>query len=282
MFQRSLTDAGITFTAGAKSEAGVHNLTAENDVQGLLAKSDTSFHSLILESTYETVGKLTTLAMKRFSARRPGSIMIESHAAGLDASQSGSNGLQLNGTWRIWWRKPDCWRDEYEFASGGSPVVSIASEAEATFYEPTFETLYTTRAPTERPEGLPSSVDVVQAEWGTIIARLQSIALFSDFGMSGWALDAIGKRTHCGRDAVIIRARRGAVEPEVWPWVDEYELIVDLERGVLLSCAGIVDGQHAVVMSVRSIEFDAAIPDTVFSFKPPAGTKIVWCRRSAA
>jgi hypothetical protein len=255
-------------------------LIAENDIQGLLAKSHGSFHSLILESTYETDARLTALAMKRFSVRRLGSIMIEAHAAGFDESQTLPDGLQLNETWRVWWRRPNCWRDEYEFASGGSQVVSIACAEESTFYEPTFGRLYTTRAPSEN--AVPFSIDVVQPEWGTIPMRLQSIALFSDFGMSGWALDAIGKRTHCGRDGVLIRARRGAVEPNVWPWVDEYELLVDLERGVLLSCAGIVDGQHAVVMSVRSIEFDAAIPHTVFSFEPPAGTKIVWCRRSDA
>ncbi len=262
----------------------MQKMMGENDLRGLLAKSRASFHTLILEATDETDVRLAALGMKRLSASLPGSRIIESHASGFDEGQAPPDGLQLNGIWNIWWRRPKCWRNDYAFSSGGTGV-NIACENEASAYEPAFGTLYTTRPPTERPGRVPSSVFPVQPAWGTIAERLQSIPLFSEsFGMSGWALDPIGERTHLGRNGVLIRARWMAEERrrEVWPFVDECHLLVDLERGVLLSCAGIVDGQQAVVMSVRSIQFDAVIPDTIFSFEPPVRTRVVWCRRSTA
>ena len=261
----------------------MHDLTGEGELRALLLKSGASFDTVVLDSTYETDGRLTGLAMKRRSARLPGSKIIRSKPRGLNEAEGVPGGLQLNGDWRVWWRRPSCWRDDFAYPAGGT-VINIVCGNDTNFYMPALDTLHTTRRPSQRMDRLRSFFRGAQPDLGTSADRLRSMPLFSEsFGMIGWALDVIGNRTHCDRDGLLIRARWAGEgrRPAVWRFVDEYHLLVDIERGVLLSLAGIVDGQQAVVMSVRSIEFDTVIPDTVFAFEPPAGTRIVWHRGSA-
>jgi hypothetical protein len=86
---------------------------------------------------------------------------------------------------------------------------------------------------------------------------------------------------HAGRRAVRVLATRSAAESRaesrlaLWEYVDQYEILVDAERGVLLRYAGIVDGEEAGVFSVRAVHFDEPIADEVFSHQPPKGTRIV-------
>jgi hypothetical protein len=94
---------------------------------------------------------------------------------------------------------------------------------------------------------------------------------------SGWELTLLDDCAHAGRNTLRVRARWMGAEPRplLWEGVNEYEILVDRERGVLLRYAGIVDGEEAGVFSVCSVRFDEAIPDEVFSFEPPEGTRIV-------
>jgi outer membrane lipoprotein-sorting protein len=83
-----------------------------------------------------------------------------------------------------------------------------------------------------------------------------------------------------GKDALLMKAKwiGEGHAPTKWKSIDDYRLIVDSERGILLRCEGIVDDQPAVVVEASSIEFDLPIPDSIFSFEPPTGTRIVWKR----
>lgn len=67
-----------------------------------------------------------------------------------------------------------------------------------------------------------------------------------------------------------------AYPPSFWEGVDQYDLLVDKERGILLYCAGMIDGEKANVFSVLSVRFDETISDDIFLHQPPGGTRIVW------
>jgi outer membrane lipoprotein-sorting protein len=109
--------------------------------------------------------------------------------------------------------------------------------------------------------------------------QLQQISLIDpSFLASGWNLTVLNDRRHAGRDTIQVRATRlsSSAGDALWEYVDEYEVSIDQERGVILRYAGIVDGEEAGVFSVRSVRFDEAIPDEIFSYEPPDGTKTVW------
>ena len=53
-----------------------------------------------------------------------------------------------------------------------------------------------------------------------------------------------------------------------------FELLVDAQRGTLLRFAIIENGAEAFGQEVTDIEFDAPIPDAMFSFDPPPETEV--------
>jgi hypothetical protein len=97
-------------------------------------------------------------------------------------------------------------------------------------------------------------------------------------------LDAdVEPATAIGREALRARARPRPGDDRHDGWrlhaigwgADEYELVVDRERGVLLRAAARLGGEEFQVMEIEAIEFDAPIADAVFVFDPPAGTTVV-------
>jgi hypothetical protein len=47
--------------------------------------------------------------------------------------------------------------------------------------------------------------------------------------------------------------------------VNEYVVDLDVERGILLRCAAMLDGMEASVIRTESARFDEAIPDAIFT-----------------
>jgi hypothetical protein len=78
-----------------------------------------------------------------------------------------------------------------------------------------------------------------------------------------------------GREAVRLRGVPG----EEWDWewdpdtlhwgADEYEVVVDIERGVLLRCASRLGGEDFDVLEVEEIHFDERFDDDTFSSRQP-------------
>lgn len=78
-----------------------------------------------------------------------------------------------------------------------------------------------------------------------------------------------------GREAVRLRGVPG----EEWDWgwdpdplswgADEYEAVVDVERGVLLRCASRLRGRDFDALEVEEIHFDEEFPEDVFSSRQP-------------
>lgn len=84
-----------------------------------------------------------------------------------------------------------------------------------------------------------------------------------------------GPLTWAGRAAV----RMVGVPGEEWDWgwdpdplswgADEYEVVVDAERGVLLRCASRLGGKDFEALEVEEIHFDEELPEDVFSSREP-------------
>lgn len=96
-----------------------------------------------------------------------------------------------------------------------------------------------------------------------------------DFELRGEA-DAIG------RPALRVGARPRALqagEPfffrtQLPVGADEYELLVDTERGVVLRAAALLDGEEFSTSAIQELAFDPELPPEIFTFEPPPGEAI--------
>jgi hypothetical protein len=78
-----------------------------------------------------------------------------------------------------------------------------------------------------------------------------------------------------GREAVRLRGVPGEVldwewDPDPLSWgADEYEVLVDTERGVLLRCASRLRGKDFNALEVEEIHFDEQLPEDTFASREP-------------
>ena len=164
---------------------------------------------------------------------------------------------------RVWWRKPDCLRDEV-FSGSDLLAVNVCRGAAASSYSP--------------------GLGVLRVGVPTIEAELAQITLLRPpFRHEGWEIAVTaGERRLAGRPVVAIEAWRASPgAPGADPYWDGFDLftaLIDAERGLPLRIAAIVDGEEAARSVVRSVRFDEPIPDEVFDFAPPAGTTVVRVR----
>ena len=92
-----------------------------------------------------------------------------------------------------------------------------------------------------------------------------------------WLISALwmepaGRTIHAGREAIRVRAEPvddDDIRWYAWSSADEFELLVDAERGTLLRIGARERGAEFAGIEVTSIEFDSPIPDAVFAFSPP-------------
>jgi hypothetical protein len=93
-----------------------------------------------------------------------------------------------------------------------------------------------------------------------------------------WELERLdlvveGSVTWAGREAVRIVGMpveewEGPPEP-LWWGADEYEAVVDAERGVLLRLASKLDGKDFDALEVEEIHFDEQFYEEVFTSREP-------------
>lgn len=264
---------------------GIQAVT-QRDIRDLLTRARERFDTIHLEWDAASNGLVLAREMERsipdFEQR-----LAEGSIARFSARSTGSQGSADHDNpwhrnkWRVWWRKPSCWRDDIVQDWGGA--THLACGALSSVYVAQLRTLYTN----QRPDGFLAQVKHALGgrnyfSLPTVESRLREIPLVDpSFLASGWELTVLDERTHEGRKAVRVRAKRLVAEPRLshWDYIKEYEILVDAERGILLRYAGIVDGEEAGIMSVRSVRFDEPIPDDVFFHEPPEGTKIAWVER---
>src|SRR5207249_3580149 len=117
---------------------------------------------------------------------------------------------------------------------------SIACGPVSTCYLSAIQTLYTNqRSPGlwQRLRAMVAGPRPKAAYLPRVDERVSEMPLFSaDRLAKGWELEAIGEQVHAGRATVRVRATRTRTGAHfgLWPFVQEYDVLVDEERGVLL------------------------------------------------
>ncbi len=168
---------------------------------------------------------------------------------------------------RVWVRKPHRWRIEFEGPEGANVFVG-----DLAWSEPPRPAPNAPRRP--RTERLPDAL-TLEAMDGTVACTFDPRIVVDEL----FVTRVLGRAEHAGRDAVRILAmddhgpngllRRGA---------DDYELLVDAERGVLLRSAARTKDEEFQVTEVLEIAFDEVlsedifVADDVFQAEPPPGT----------
>ena len=187
------------------------------------------------------------------------------------ADPTAENPQRFRHDWRVWWRRPDCWRDDIIWDTGHSAVSIVCGGASSSHVSAL------------DPRHMPSKAPSFLARLGrrftrqefsyepTLAERLSQMPLVQPQGlMHGWSLATRDSVEHIGRAALRVRATRGpdAAQFGMWDYVDVYDVDIDQERGVLLRCAAIIGGSEASVLTVRSVRFDEPISAEPFA---PAG-----------
>ena len=181
---------------------------------------------------------------------------------------------------RVWWRNPDCLRDE---VYSGSVLlgVNICHGSDCLSYAAGLGLLFTNNlsALGRRP---PPWIRVPNVGLPTIESELEQIRLLCPpFRHTDWGITVVGREQNfAGREAFSVEARRlsPGASSFYWDGFDLFTAIIDSEHGLPLRMAAIVDGVEAASYAVRSVRFNETIPDEVFHFEPPKGTLTVKVR----
>jgi hypothetical protein len=92
--------------------------------------------------------------------------------------------------------------------------------------------------------------------------------------LSGYTLGPAGEAVVAGRPAKRVRVRStssGHQPFRLEPGIDEAELLLDAERGLVLRRAELVDGEEAFVREVERITYDEPLGPETFVFELPPG-----------
>jgi outer membrane lipoprotein-sorting protein len=158
---------------------------------------------------------------------------------------------------RLWWEPPARVRSEVD---GESTWVSDG--AQSWHYTPSFGTIT-------------SSADESELGPGEAALLLDPAPI-----LGGLDFEIGGRETFIGRDAIRVRARprRGQVDWHDFgglaPGADEYALVIDAERGVLLRAAAVFEGKEFVRSELVEVAFDELFPPETFAFDPPPGEPV--------
>ena len=101
------------------------------------------------------------------------------------------------------------------------------------------------------------------------------------------ALEIGGYAVHAGRRAIRVRATPSP--PETFAWEPSaphgawpQELLVDAERGIVLRCVSLLDGEPFAIAEFLSVAFDETFPEDTFVFTPPPGEEVRDAREALA
>ena len=218
-------------------------------------------------------------ALKRWAARYP-----EGSVRGLESAKRFQKEKEIVTRWHVWWQKPSCWRDEYQIDTHGT-AVRIICDDHWWLFNSTANQLYTNAISLEKAPHLyihkihnrESSAEVRPPRVEEVIN--EAPLLDPSFLLASHDLQYTESALYMKREAVGIRAvfRKGKDLPRAdffWGVADEYELLVDKERGILLRYAAKLGEQEFAIASVDHVIFDEPIPEGIFSFTPPSNTSV--------
>lgn len=269
-----------------------------------IAPTPRPFRTLQLSATasidHATMGRIMVRAVEAYRRRHgPNSAKVLS-SSGDSASDTG-DGWSRHG-WRIWWVPIEHWREEILWPGDHKAVIIVRPDVSLQ-YVSMQRTLYTSDP--DAPAATTSLLDRLRSflrarpvgawssEWvhvPTVAERVSEVPLIDPrLPASAWELTTLGDAEHLARPVRRVRAtRRAGVNEDdeptssgYWPWLREYECLVDVATGLVLRMTGLEDGVPVGILTVDEIRVDAGIADDVFSFVPPAGTRIVRAGRNS-
>lgn len=166
---------------------------------------------------------------------------------------------EFERTWRVWHERPDRWRQEADLVDGSGTEYRVADGGSFWFYSPESGA----HAATSAQQGFGPEFEIAFV-----------------FDPENGAPDlyylkmrVVGRVLHAGRKALRVEATMpGEWEypPEpLWWDADDYELVVDAERGAILRLASRLGGHAFDVTEVLEIAFDEAFPEGTFALDLP-------------
>jgi outer membrane lipoprotein-sorting protein len=155
-------------------------------------------------------------------------------------------------------RQPSRWRAEVDLPSEGVTRLQVTDGPRWWLYDP--RRGVETNAAAARPESSPRPIEAATADAFDPAPVIPTL----------W-LEPRGPTRQAGRSTIRVRGvpREGAGDPVRWPGADEYELLVDADRGVLLRFAASLEGEEFAAIELERVVFDEELPDTLFAFALP-------------
>jgi hypothetical protein len=173
---------------------------------------------------------------------------------------------------RLWWQKPDCWREEQQSGENQHSTTTILCRGEWWSFSSGEDTVYTNTAPAEKH--IRSGMRIEKGHPPDLQQLIMGVPLLDpSFLLTSHALKIVSVHEHAGREVVQVSAvyekrQEYLYEPFFWATADEYQLLIDAEYGILLRYAATLDGREYAVSSVEHIVFNAPIPPEIFVLGP--------------
>jgi hypothetical protein len=160
--------------------------------------------------------------------------------------------------WKVWHERPDRWRQEAGLPGGSGIEYRVIDGKAFWFYNP-HEGAHA--ATTEGRFGPEFEIAYVfDPESGVP-------------DLSYLEMRVVGRIRHAGREALRVEATKPGgwetVPEPLWWGADDYELVVDAERGVILRLASRLEGQAFDVTEVLEVSFDEVFPVGTFALELP-------------
>jgi len=195
-------------------------------------------------------------AMERHAASSRGGIALMSFSdeESDEPPPEDSESLQ-----RLWWERPMRFRQE------DGEGVTVSDGITVWRYVPGFGTIVHERA-ADGNGGEGTFGDEVIFEPAAMLAEL--------------SLEPLERTVAAGREAIHVRATPRAGESEwsgFWgftPGADEYDLLIDAERGVLLRVEARLENEPVGITELLEVAFDEELPEEIFRFEPPPGEPV--------
>jgi outer membrane lipoprotein-sorting protein len=216
-------------------------------------------------------------AHEKWAAQFPaGSVAVLRASSG----KTGKTAQEWNIRNRVWWQKPDCWRLENQ-RENQDLLTKILCESRWWNYSSRDGKLSTNVETPEKAPGLRIRKSRLKnMRIPSIEDEIKDTPIVDpSFLLAIHNLQPQENVVHAGREAgrvtgVPRKGRDLSWEPQFWSAADEYEFLVDQERGVLLRYSAKLKGQEYAIASVDELIFDDLIPESVFSFTPPPNTSV--------
>lgn len=176
---------------------------------------------------------------------------------------------------RAWQSGTHHWRMETELPDGGTRILASAGRRRLPTGGPPDSGLVWE----ERAGGGPRGEDprwlspAFDHYWTFYPLRTDEICGIS-YELAGFDLRVEGRMSWAGREAVRLVGVPPVVEQEwdpdpLWWGADGYDLLVDVERGVILRCANRLGGEDFAALEVEEVFFDERFDRDVFTSRRP-------------